>query len=134
MSTDTRGHVTGLPSLNAAKIDNVIELTYRGVDSNSLDTNGFGGDSFTLTDKAVSPVSVYDRYLYPLKGELLLFRDNAGFGSRTFSTIGLDNIGGLCLYAAGLRNDALPTSRVADYSLLGDGVGRIEGQGSQAFR
>ena len=67
------------------------------------------------------------------EGELLLFRDNASFGSRTFSTIGFDNSSGLCLFAVGLRNDALPAGRVADYSLLGDGVGRIGGQTLRLF-
>lgn len=128
VTRDSQGHVTALPSLSGAKIDNSLRLTYRDVDSYALDINGFGGSSFAPADKRTPPTrSLFHQFLNPTRGEFLIARDGS-FGNGVFTTMGLDNSTGVCFFAVGLPIDALPTDGVAIYYGWIDGVGQIAGQ------
>lgn len=128
VTRDSQGHVTALPSLSGATINNSLELAYRDVDSYALDINGFGGSSFTPADKRNPPSrSLFHQFLNPTQGEFLIARDGS-FENGVFTTMGLDNSQGLCFFAVGLPIDALPTDAVAIYNGWIDGVGQIAGQ------
>ena len=128
VTRDSQGHVTALPSLSGAKIDNSLRLTYRDIDSYALDINGFGGSSFTPADKRSPPTrSLFHQFLNTTQGEFLIARDGS-FENGVFTTMGLDNSTGLCFFAVGLPIDALPTDAVAIYNGWIDGVGQIAGQ------
>lgn len=128
---DSLGRLTGMRSLTGAKIDNLLGLTYRGVDSYALDVNGFGGSSFAPTDKRVSSNAAYDQFANPTQGELFILRNGGQAGTRTFTTLGLDNSAGLCFFALGRRADGLPQYPDDEHVLTVDGIAR---QGDQLLR
>lgn len=130
---DARGRVTALRSLSGAKIDNSIQLTYRSADSYFLDVNGFGGSAFAPADKVASTDRVYSQFLNPTQGEFDIFQDGNAFGTRTFTTIGLDNSSGLCFFAVGRGADSLPQVQGDKHFLTLDGVGRVGDQTLRLF-
>lgn len=130
---DAQGRVTALRSLSGAKIDNSLQLTYRGVDSYLLDVNGFGGSAFVPADRVASTNRVYSQFLNPTQGEFDIFQDGNAFGTRTFTTIGLDNSSGLCFFAVGRTADSLPQVPADEHFLTVDGVGRIGDQTLRLF-
>ena len=130
---DVQGRVTALRSLSGAKIDNSLQLTYRSADSYFLDVNGFGGSAFAPADKVASTDRVYSQFLNPTQGEFDIFKDGNAFGTRTFTTIGLDNSSGLCFFAVGRPADSLPQVAADVHDLTVDGVGRIGDQTLRLF-
>lgn len=127
---NSQGHVTGLPVLTGAKIDNTIMLRFNGTDSYAVvDINGFGaGSAFAPTDKRTSPTVAFDQFLSG-GSEFYIARNNSLSGSRTFATHGLLNeYGSLCFFAAGLPAASLPTSGIAEYGVVVDGIAQIGGQ------
>lgn len=119
VTRDASGHVTGL-NLTNAKIDNFLSLTYRAVDSFSLDVNGFGGPEFDAADKQTWTGGPYDRFLDANNGELFLSR----IESPLFAVLGVDNSSGACFFAIGQRPDSLPT-QYTEYFTLTDGLARV---------
>lgn len=128
---DAQGHVTGLPVLTGAKIDNQVTLLFRGTDSYVLDVNGFGGPAFSPADKRASPTVAFDRFINPQGSEFYITKSNSVSGSRTFATHGLDNSSALCFFAVGLPSAPLPTAGSGEYLVVVDGIARM---GSENLR
>ncbi len=127
---NAQGHVTGLPVLTGAKIDNTLTLLFRGTDSYAVtDINGFGAASaFAPADKRTSTTVAFDQFLNG-GSEFYIARTNGFSGTRVFVTHGLLNeAGDLCFFAAGLPAATRPTSGSADYGLIVDGIAQIGGQ------
>ncbi|ASJ90945.1 hypothetical protein CBR61_08455 [Porphyrobacter sp. CACIAM 03H1] len=122
VTRSTDGGIVGIGPVSRIKIDNQIAVTYRALDTYSTDINGFGGSSWSPSDKRPAPNEWFTRYSSPLQGELLLSRFNISFAAH-----GLENGSSLCFFAAGLPSKTLPTAGSVQYFGIVDGFGIING-------
>ena len=119
VTRDTSGRITGI-NLTNAKIDNLLSLTYRAVDSFSLDINGFGGSEFDPADKQFWMGGPYDQFLDANNGEFFISRN----GGSLFAILGVDNSSNACFFAAGQRPDTFP-NQLTEYFAIIDGLARV---------
>jgi hypothetical protein len=122
---DGQRRLTGLQSLTAAKIDNSLQLTYRGPDSYAFDVNGFGGPSFGPADTRPSSNRAYDQFVSSVQGEMFIEP------LMTFTALGLETGAGLCFFAVGDRADGLPEVRDEEHFVAADG---LAGEGGTLLR
>ena len=118
---------TGL-NLTNAKTDNLLSLTYRAVDSFSLDVNGFGGPEFDAADKQPWTGGPYNQFLDANNGEFLIWQDY----NSLFAILGVDNPTNACFFAAGQRSDTFP-NQPTDYFAITDGLARIGTQTTRLY-
>lgn len=118
---------TGL-NLTNAKTDNLLSLTYRAVDSFSLDVNGFGGPEFDAADKQPWTGGPYNQFLDANNGEFLIWQDY----NSLFAILGVDNSTNACFFAAGQRSDTFP-NQPTDYFAITDGLARIGTQTTRLY-